>query len=168
MNKRKLFQKFNKSQISKDFQIKEVNIQMQIRKEKDLNLENSKGITLIALVISIIVMLILAGISLNAVIGDNGIITQAQNATYMQKCAAIEEYLQEFYVEEYKEFEGATSKLATLQSINESKDWFYKGKFGYVVDTLGKTHYFLVPSKMPEEVQNIIGSYEENVKMCME
>ena len=30
MNKRKLFQKFNKSQISKDFQIKEVNIQMQI------------------------------------------------------------------------------------------------------------------------------------------
>lgn len=36
--------------------------------------ENS-GITLIALVISIIVMLILAGISLNAVIGDNGIIT---------------------------------------------------------------------------------------------
>lgn len=39
---------------------------------------NSKGITLIALVITVIVMLILAGVSLNATIGDNGIITKAQ------------------------------------------------------------------------------------------
>ena len=28
--------------------------------------------------------------------GDNGIITQAQNATYMQGIAALEEYLQTF------------------------------------------------------------------------
>lgn len=93
--------------------------------------------------------------------GDNGIITQARNATYMQKCAAIEEFLQGYYVEKYEEFEGVNSKIGTLQSIDESKDWFYKGKFGYVVDTLGKVHYFLVPEKMPEEVQNIIGEYEE-------
>ena len=39
-------------------------------------MKNQKGITLIALVISIIVMLILAGVSLNATIGDNGIITK--------------------------------------------------------------------------------------------
>ena len=45
-------------------------------------LKSKNGITLIALVISIIVMLILAGVSLNATIGDNGIITQEQNATY--------------------------------------------------------------------------------------
>ena len=61
------------------------------------------GITLIALVISIIVMLILAGISLNAVIGDNGIITQAQNATYMQSVAVLEEYLNSYYVEHYED-----------------------------------------------------------------
>ena len=58
------------------------------------NFNNKSGITLIALVISIIVMLILAGVSLNATIGDNGIITQAQNATYMQSVAVLEEYLQ--------------------------------------------------------------------------
>lgn len=45
-------------------------------------LKSKNGITLMALVISIIVMLILAGVSLNATIGDNGIITQAKNATY--------------------------------------------------------------------------------------
>ena len=54
------------------------------------SLNSGAGITLIALVITIIVMLILAGISLNAVIGDNGIITQAQNATYMQSVAVQE------------------------------------------------------------------------------
>ncbi len=33
--------------------------------------------------------------------GDNGIITQAQNATYMQSIAALEEYLQTEYVKYY-------------------------------------------------------------------
>ena len=33
-----------------------------------------KGITLVALVVTIVVLLILAGVSINAVIGDDGII----------------------------------------------------------------------------------------------
>ena len=41
---------------------------------------NNKGITLIALVITIIVLLILAGVSIAMLTGDNGILTQAQNA----------------------------------------------------------------------------------------
>ena len=39
-----------------------------------------KGVTLIALVITIIVLIILAGVAINALIGENGIITQAQRA----------------------------------------------------------------------------------------
>lgn len=39
-----------------------------------------RGITLIALVITIIVMLILAGVSLNVLVGDNGVLTKAQDA----------------------------------------------------------------------------------------
>ena len=39
-----------------------------------------KGITLIALVVTIIVILILAGIALNLTIGENGLFTRAQNA----------------------------------------------------------------------------------------
>ena len=41
---------------------------------------NKNGITLIALVITIIVLLILAGVSIAMLTGDNGILTQAQNA----------------------------------------------------------------------------------------
>ena len=39
--------------------------------------ENQKGITLLALVITIIVLLILAGITISAITGDNGIIGNA-------------------------------------------------------------------------------------------
>ena len=43
-------------------------------------LKSNKGITLVALVITIIVLLILAGVSISLVVGDNGVLTQAQNA----------------------------------------------------------------------------------------
>ncbi len=39
-----------------------------------------KGVTLIALVITIIVLIILAGVAINALVGENGIIAQAQRA----------------------------------------------------------------------------------------
>jgi len=42
--------------------------------------KNSKGITLIALIITIIVMLILAGVTINLTLGENGIFTTAQQA----------------------------------------------------------------------------------------
>jgi len=44
-----------------------------------------KGITLIALVITIIVLLILAGVTISMVLGDEGIIAQAQQASKAQK-----------------------------------------------------------------------------------
>ena len=43
-------------------------------------MKRSKGITLIALVITIIVLLILAGVSISLVVGNNGVLTQATNA----------------------------------------------------------------------------------------
>ena len=43
-------------------------------------LKNNKGITLIALVITIIVLLILAGISIAMLTGDNGLLTKANDA----------------------------------------------------------------------------------------
>ena len=40
-----------------------------------------KGITLIALVVTVIVLLILAGVAINLTVGDNGLFKRAQNAT---------------------------------------------------------------------------------------
>lgn len=44
-------------------------------------MRNQKGITLVALVVTIVVLLILAGTSIAMLKGDNGIITNAQKAT---------------------------------------------------------------------------------------
>ena len=57
-------------------------------------IKKAKGITLISLVITIIILLILAGVTLSLTLGDNGIITQAQKAKEAQEIAAIKEDLQ--------------------------------------------------------------------------
>ena len=56
-----------------------------------LNLKERKGITLIALVITIIVLLILAGVSIAMLTGQNGILTQAQNSKTVTENKSAEE-----------------------------------------------------------------------------
>ena len=56
-----------------------------------MNLKNGNGITLIALVITIIVLLILAGVSISAVMGENGIATKAQESAEATKEASTNE-----------------------------------------------------------------------------
>ena len=53
--------------------------------------KNTRGITLIALVISIIVLLILAGVTIAALSGDNGILTRAKEAKEKTEQAQKEE-----------------------------------------------------------------------------
>ena len=43
-------------------------------------MKKNKGITLVALVVTIVVLLILAGVSINLVLGNNGIIAKAKDA----------------------------------------------------------------------------------------
>ena len=59
-----------------------------------MNFKRNKGITLIALVVTIIVLLILAGIAINLTVGDNGIITRAERATIIQRLAEIKEQIE--------------------------------------------------------------------------
>ena len=54
-------------------------------------MKNNKGITLIALVITIIVLLILAGVSIAMLTGSNGILTQATNADKTTTIATVRE-----------------------------------------------------------------------------
>ena len=62
-----------------------------MRKHKKKILRKEKGITLIALVITIIVLLILAGVSISMLTGENGILTQAQKAKNETETAAVKE-----------------------------------------------------------------------------
>ena len=57
-------------------------------------LERKRGITLIAFVITIITILILAGVSINSIIGKNGIVERAQTTGKIQTVASIKEALE--------------------------------------------------------------------------
>ena len=56
-------------------------------------LKNNKGITLIALVVTIVVLLILAGVSISMLTGENGIITQAQQSKLQTEIGKEKEYI---------------------------------------------------------------------------
>ena len=53
--------------------------------------KQERGITLIALVVTIVVLLILAAVSISMLGGENGIITQAQNAKLESRAGEVEE-----------------------------------------------------------------------------
>ena len=72
--------------------------------------KSTKGITLIALVVTIIVLLILAGVSIAMLTGNNGILTQGKRAKEEQAHAAVKEGIMLLY-NEYK----------TKQEVNSSK-----------------------------------------------
>ena len=85
-----------------------------------------KGITLVALVISIIILIILAGISINTLVGENGIITKAkeakQNIILVGEAEALG--LNQLYYElekggELTEDEESTKKDEIITSLQE-------------------------------------------------
>ena len=80
-------------------------------------MKKENGITLVALVVTIIVLIILAGISINLVLGDNGIITIAKRAKENTELAKIEEEteLNELYTQ--LETEGSSSGNLPYDSI---------------------------------------------------
>ena len=69
---RKIILNKKENKISKEIKIN--------KKSARRNYSNQTGITLIALVVTIVVLLILAGVSLNAIFSENGIIKRAQDA----------------------------------------------------------------------------------------
>ena len=63
------------------------------------NLKQSRGITLIALVVTIIILLILAGITIGTITGDNGIINKAQSAKEETEIANEKEVVEKAIVQ---------------------------------------------------------------------
>ena len=86
-------------------------------------MKNNKGITLVALVVTIIVLIILAGVSINLILGDNGIITIAKKAKENTELAKIQEEteLNELYTQ--LENNGGTSGEITYDAIAKLKEF---------------------------------------------
>lgn len=92
--------------------------------EKQKIRRGEKGITLIALVVTIVVLLILAGVSLNLVIGNNGIITKTKEAKTEMRGAQVEDlvelYKSDNELSEYSITEAQTEE-ELLQDLKNRK-----------------------------------------------
>ena len=85
--------------------------------------KENRGITLIALVITIIILLILASVTIAAISGNNGILTNAAKAKVETRAATIEERINlwktEKVADEYLEENQAQSSEQLLDSLEE-------------------------------------------------
>ena len=91
---------------------------------------NNKGITLIALVITIIVLLILAGVSIAMLTGENGILNQATTARDETVVGEVEEACKLAVANLIAENRGTPAAgytkenvKASLEAINASYTW---------------------------------------------
>ena len=75
----------------KDYKIE---LKYNMRGAKEKMLKNKSGITLIALVVTIVVLLILAGVSISMLAGENGIIKRAQEAKEKSEIAEEKELVE--------------------------------------------------------------------------
>ena len=88
------------------------------KEQRETRRKQANGITLIALVITIIVLLILAGVSIAMLTGENGILTQAQNASKQTEIAEEKEQIALAY-------NGAvTEKQSTDITADDLKEQF--------------------------------------------
>ena len=62
-----------------------------VKERYNLKIKREKGITLVALVITIVVLIILAGIAISMTVGENGIFTKAKEAKRLQITAEAKE-----------------------------------------------------------------------------
>ena len=76
-------------------------------------MRNNKGVTLVALVITIIVLLILAGVSLAMLTGDSGILTNAENAKKETAIANAKDAIDMAYMDIKTEVYAIDAKAST-------------------------------------------------------
>ena len=145
-----------------------------MKNTKNNQLKASRGITLIALVITIIVLLILAGVSIAMLTGQNGILTQAQKAKEkteqakedeLRKLTAIEAatYLEEY---EYEDPSGETITIPAQCAVSqvEGENTLEDGLV--IIDKNGNEWVWIVVPKSvtascttDEEIKNALINY---------
>ena len=146
-------------------------------------MKNKNGITLIALVITIVVLIILAGVAINLTLGENGILNKAQQAKQKQSEQEAREKLELVLSNARIEKETNTSyNDEYLNSMLEAKgiavdgDYVIVDNYNYLIDreqliikdSLGETQ-IKVTTKVEEYLgKNANNKYEANLLLTVE
>jgi len=108
-------------------------------------------------------MLILAGVSINAVVGDNGIIGKAQDSVFLSSCAYLEDYFNDLYAT--CAIDGNDNGETPLDTIKKNgyENYFFRTSEGsclkknYTNEETGESQtlvlYLVQKDQLPEEVR---------------
>ncbi len=121
-------------------------------------MKNQKGVTLIALVVTIIVLLILAGVSIAMLTGDNGVLTQANEA----KITNIEGR-----VEEEIDLAIQAAKLAAESETAKNSGYSADGNLAKVKEVLAedlKNGYTITATASPITIEYAGEDYKKATK----
>ncbi len=121
-----------------------------------------KGITILALVITIIVLLILAGVMISAITGDDGTIVNASKAKFRTEIRDIEEKIE---LEEINHNNGEKFQFGTLKDLIGREDEYNEilymedGKLVYLEDKVNEKQAQWLEEMGIKAKQNIIPIY---------
>ena len=152
------------------------------KKTMKTKIKQEKGITLIALVITIVVLLILAGVSINAIFSENGIINKAKDAQNKMNQATQNDLIGLNELDKLissltdKTTEEAVPKIAMFDTGKKVRDKMYNlmpegtiSKFSYScnvsIDAIEK--YNGVPDLTKMTESNIVSLRESNFPIYM-
>ena len=128
---------------------------------------NTRGITLVALVITIIVLLILAGLSIMALIGDNGIVSRAQESAKKQDISGDVEKIK-LSLDGYKASEYNSDYTETFEDYLKNEygqdNVFGIGNDEYVVTIEKCGHQYVVKKDGTIEETKLEKSYFDAIK----
>ena len=98
-----------------------------MKRTKQQNQKFNQGITLVALVVTIVVLLILSSVSLNLVLGDNGIIVKAKEAAETTAAAQEKEAMERNLLEKELENSLSTPAVEPTDGVKIPAGFYYVG-----------------------------------------
>ena len=112
------------------------------------NFRKNQGITLIALVVTVIVLIILAGVSIATLTGDNGILTRANDAK--EKTKQAQQY-EEKVLQESEEYIDLNLGEETATTISDAKGGLKYTNTTALTDNIGNIIYIPGEFKVAED-----------------
>lgn len=117
--------------------------------------KKERGITLVALVVTIVVLLILAGVSISMVLGNNGIVTKAKETQTAQDKAYAEDVIE------------SGLKAVQIEVLSNTLPTGKTANVAYVVEKINDYSAFTVKSGSTDTITYTKGTATYDIKVDM-
>ena len=138
--------------------------------------ENNKAITLIALVVTIVVLIILAGVAISLTLGDNGIFNKAKYGKEQYQIAEAKEHIEMKITELQVKMEGKATLQDVIDYLSDDEETTYYVSLDQIASTTGETtvgdasevyvvykvYQFKVDKKLKTEFISIVSTNNTN------